>query len=653
MTLHKPSSQFEPAKLQDMHPHMPYLAPMPMQTQNLRANFADPNAYPQSLDSKTLALRFFTFGTAFAITIALIGIMADWFAPEGYMASEWLLMALVGFSTFWIALSVATSIIGLVVPKNDTPAPAADALSAQDVALLIPIFEEDAEAVFGRVKAMRNALAARPTNHRFSIFILSDTQNAETAQQEQLAFNRLTGEGRSAGGVPVFYRRRRDNIERKTGNIRDWVCHWGSAWNAFITLDADSLMSARAIIRLADELSISPATGLIQTVPRLISAQTVAARVLQFANNVYGNVLASGLERWSGIDGNYWGHNAIIRTRAFATSAGLPHLSGTGPLSGTIKSHDFVEAALLRRAGWSVRMLPQIEESYEEVPQTMVDYVLRDRRWCQGNLQHLRLLLTPGLPLASRFHMLQGAMSYISSLVWFVLLIVWTLMGRSEDQNIIRYFTDSNPLFPQWPHVDAVGRTLVLALVFALLLTPKLLGLLCVASRDWSLRDLGGPARFLLSSFLEIVLSFILAPIMMVQHVVAVMRTAIGLDAGWCPQNRQTTHHSLSTLLRFHWLETAMGVILTLMLASQLVSIWLLPVAGSLLLAVPISSLTGRTIKTGSLFSSLLTTKENWAPSRILTLARLSTTKKPEIQDGIPASPSPVNGTMRAQPDKF
>ena len=162
-------------------------------------------------------------------------------------------------------------------------------------------------------------------------------------------------------------------------------------------------MSAGTIVQLGDELAADPSAGLIQTVPRLIGAGTLFSKVQQFANNVYGGALARGLDRWSGHDGNYWGHNAIVRTRAFAACAGLPTLSGKGALGGTIKSHDFVEAALLRRGGWSVRLMPNLAESYEETPQTIIDYVLRDRRWCQGNLQHLRLLLTPGFTMASRF----------------------------------------------------------------------------------------------------------------------------------------------------------------------------------------------------------------------------------------------------------
>ncbi len=626
--------------------NMPTPTPLNMPEQDLSRPFTDPRAPALARVKHTWLYRFATFLPALATTFVFVAILHDWFHKDGFVAAEIAMIVLVGISSFWIALSVATSTIGVFVSHASAGShrPSKKGLRT---ALIVPIFNEDEKSVFARVTAMRQQLLQTGSAHKFALFILSDTCDERIAQQEILAFNRLGDT--SSGPLPVYYRRRLKNTERKTGNIRDWIENWGADWDAFITLDADSLMSAKAIITLADDLSTSPQCGLIQTIPKLLGANSLFGKVQQFSNNVYGGVLARGLNKWSGNEGNYWGHNAIIRTQAFAACAGLPRLSGKGALSGTIKSHDFVEAALLRRAGWAVQLRPAITESYEEPPQTIIDYVLRDRRWCQGNLQHLRLLKTRGFSNASRFHMLQGAMGYIASLLWFVLLVLWALMGRSESETVLRYFSDTNPLFPQWPEMDAVSRFVVLCLMFGLLLLPKVVGVFSVvkgeaADTGWRLPRLGGPARFISSAFLEIMMSFILAPIMMIQHVNAVLRTLGGFDTGWAPQNRSGTQYPLKTLARFHWLETLIGAILTTGMALGLVSLWLLPVAVSLLLAIPISLVSGWRMPKRGVLRHLLATKEVWSPPAIVvTTNKLLDTKATQTSDTeVPAAAVPA-----------
>ena len=578
--------------------------------------FKDPAAPGFSGMENTSLFRWATFLPAIAISTILILVIMDWFRKDGFLTTEILMMALVGFSAFWIALSVSASIIGLLFPRQEIHTSSGSGTNNLDVALLVPIYNEDADAVFSRLRAMHRELSSSSSNHRFAVFVLSDTRDERIASQEAALFESLRHS--HATEVPFHYRRRVLNIERKTGNVREWIEGWGADWDAFITLDADSLMSARSITRLADEMACQPGTGLIQTVPRLIGSNTLFSRIQQFANNIYGPVLARGLDRWSGHEGNYWGHNAIIRTRAFAACAGLPVLPGKGALGGTIKSHDFVEAALLRRAGWSVRLLPDLAQSYEETPQTIVDYVLRDRRWCQGNLQHLRLLLIPGLHMTSRFHMLQGAMAYISSLAWFSLLVVWALMGRGAEDNVFRYFAHTNPLFPQWPQMDTVSRLVVLAFTLGLLLTPKLLGLVETMIKDPTLQRVGGRRTFLLGAVCELLLSFLLAPILMVQHVSAVLRTVLGRDAGWSPQNRNGGNYGFSLLLRFHGLETCIGLMLMSGIFAGVISLWLAPIAVSLLCAVPVSHWFSKPGTQMPATSRLMETEERRAPPPII-----------------------------------
>ena len=370
-------------------------------------------------------------------------------------------------------------------------------------------------------------------------------------------------------------------MDKKVGNLVDWITGWGAAFDGMLVLDADSLMTGRAINRLADELSADPDAGLIQSFPMLIGANTVFARLQQFSNIAYGWLLAEGLALWSRHEGNYWGHNAIIRTRAFAESAGLPHLTGRKGRDDLILSHDFVEAGLLRRAGWSVRFLPRVS-----------DYVLRDRRWCRGNLQHLRLLRTAGLHPVSRFHLLHGAVAYLLSPAWFILLVIWALLGKDAETNVIRYFNEANPLFPDWPpamsHIDSA---VFLVIMYAMLLTPKLAGAGIIAFTPKATRAFGGRIAFVTAFIVEVLLSIAYAPIMMIQQTKAVVRAIFTRSEAWSPQNRGTTSHSLLTLLTFHWIETIIGTVLLVGLSAGLVSLWLLPIMLSLLLAVPLSAL--------------------------------------------------------------
>ena len=598
---------------------MPKPAPLAMPLQDFSKPHLDPEVQklgPMKPAFRTGLFRLGTFLPAIATSLVLFFIIMDWFRRDGFTGIEIAMMLMVTFTSFWISLSVASSTIGLFFARKDKPAAASTPDDAMNVALLIPVYNEDPDAVFARLQAMRGDLTTSKSHHRFGIFMLSDTRDDAIAFREAALIDQLHHQ--MGNKVPVFYRRRAHNVERKTGNIRDWIENWGGDWQAFLTLDADSLMSAGAIIRLADEMAAQPHAGLIQTVPRLVGANSIFSRVQQFANNVYGGALARGLDRWSGHEGNYWGHNAIIRTKAFAACAGLPILRGRGALAGTIKSHDFVEAALLRRAGWSVRLIPEITETYEETPQTIIDYVLRDRRWCQGNLQHLRLLFSAGFKGASRFHMLQGAMAYIASVVWFALLVVWALMGRGREDSVFRYFAETNPLFPQWPEIDTVSRTVVLGFMLGLLLIPKLFGIALTVLDDPSLKDMGGRRRFFANAFCEITLSFILAPILMVQHVSAVFRTAMGLDVGWSPQNRAGSVYGWGMLIRFHWLETLVGSLLIAGIVAGLVTLWLAPIAISLGSAVLISHWSSKPLASNSALSSIMETPERRAPPPII-----------------------------------
>lgn len=571
---------------------MPPRAPLRMRAQDLSASPGTPRIAPTQGPERTIAWRLALFLPALIGTAMLMSALHGWLSETGMTGLEWALLTLIGVTFVWVTLSVSTvgvAIAGLLA-RETAQSRSPKEVVPMDVALLVPIYNEVPSDVFGNATAMLDDLARRQSAHSYTLFVLSDTRDPAIAEDEQRAFADLAAS--APDGFAVHYRRRAANTDKKVGNLVDWITGWGAAYEAMVVLDADSLMTGRAIDRLADELSVDPETGLIQTFPMLIGAETIFARLQQFSNIAYGWLLAEGLAKWARSEGNYWGHNAIIRTRAFAASAGLPHLQGRKGQAELILSHDFVEAGLLRRAGWRVRFLPRVSGSFEETPGTLIDYVLRDQRWCRGNLQHLRLLGTAGLHPVSRFHLFHGAVSYLLSPAWFVLLVIWALLGVDADTNVVRYFNETNPLFPDWPpEMSHIDSAVFLVIMYAMLLTPKLVGAGIIALHPKATRVYGGRGAFLTAFLVEIILSIAYAPILMIQQTRAVLRALLGQSGAWAAQSRHAHAYPLRTLIRFHWAETLLGVVLLIGLASGLISLWLIPIVASLCLAVPLSAL--------------------------------------------------------------
>ncbi len=280
-------------------------------------------------------------------------------------------------------------------------------------AILVPVYNEDPQDVYAGVLAMRRSLIERCSGDGFAFFILSDTNNAEIAVQEEMLWAQVVEDDNST--VPIYYRRRTENKGRKAGNLEDFCVRWGRAYTYMIVLDADSLMDGATMQAMVDRMESKAQLGILQVPPVPINRLTWFARLQQFAANLYGPVFTEGLHAWASEEGNYWGHNAIIRIEPFMHHCGLPTLPGQAPLGGEILSHDFVEAAMMVRAGWGVELATDLGGSYEECPTNLLDYAIRDQRWCQGNLQHGRLVLSEGFHPTSRFHMGMGVLSYASS----------------------------------------------------------------------------------------------------------------------------------------------------------------------------------------------------------------------------------------------
>ena len=331
-----------------------------------------------------------------------------------------LLSAWVGFGFMSATAGFFAALGSRLAPVSTTSTTALGPVPQGRIAILLPTYNESPGLILAAAEAIAEDLRRLGLGARYDFFILSDTRDEAVAQREAAGVVRLRW--RFAGGAQIFYRRRLLNTDRKAGNIGEWVETQGADYAYMLVLDADSLMSGETIAALSAAMDQDPRLGLLQTVPTIINAETPFARLQQFASRLYGPVFAMGQAWWSGSEGNYWGHNAMIRVAAFAESAGLPHLSGPRPFGGHILSHDFVEAALMRRRGWKVRTLATLPGSYEETPPTLLATALRDRRWCQGNLQHARLLTAAGLHWVSRLHLFCGIFAYLAPGLWLALL---------------------------------------------------------------------------------------------------------------------------------------------------------------------------------------------------------------------------------------
>ena len=593
---------------------MPARAPLAMPVQD----FAVAPVQRRPLVPANNAVWFWraaAFMPAFIMTTAFIWAQTKALARGGLSWVEQIHLYLSGFAFLWIAISVGTAMVGLIAILRRRQADAATRATPDlSVALLIPIHNEDPADVFGNASALLADLKGRPDARRFSLFILSDTRDEEIAALEWRAFQILGLEHGNA--FDIYYRRRAQNTDRKTGNLADWVTNWGARYDAMLVLDADSLMSAEAVLTLRRELANDPDAGLVQSWPKLIRSASLFSRVQEFATAAHGGLLATGLATWTKGQANYWGHNAIIRTRAFAQAAGLPRLRGDT----LIMSHDFVEAAMLLRAGWRVRFLPAVSGSFEQTPNSLVEYVQRDRRWCRGNLQHLRILGAQGLHPLSRFHMLQGAVSYLLAPVWLVLLCIWAFPDMAASS------LGSNGAPPVAEVIDGFNNSggVLLGCVFIMLLGPKILSAALILCSPFKRRSFGGAPVFVGALLTESILSFVYAPVLMVQQVLSVAFAALSKRDIWAPQSRSGAHHDFGTLIKFHALETLLGMAVIIGIIAGAVTLWLLPVGLSLILAVPLSALSERSVLASRVRSLRLVTPESVSPPAIVTAAGLA-----------------------------
>jgi membrane glycosyltransferase len=535
--------------------------------------------------------------TGILMTGAATLAMADLLAAPKLGMVDYAILVLFAMLFFGLGMSFVWVAIGFFLrffrdPFRITAKPYEDAALAK-TAVIMPVFNEECAHVFASLRVMFDALQEKGVIDYFNFFVLSDSNDPENWLEEELCWAKLVRETKGYGSI--FYRRRRMGIKRKSGNVADFCRRWGRQYRYMIVLDADSLMTADIMVRLVKLMESNPRAGMIQTAPALVNRLSLFGRIQQFASRLYGPIFAAGLNFWQRSEGNFWGHNAIIRLEPFIAHCALATIPGKGPLSGPVLSHDFVEAALMRRAGYEVWLAYDLSGSYEESPPTILDYAARDRRWCQGNLQHWRLLTVQGLHWLNRWHLLNGIMSYLSAPLWLLFLFLNTvkvLLAFGEGTSIMflpGYFATTQK-------EKMIEGLVLLGVTMVFLFGPKILALIVAIRHKDYIAMFGGRWKAMVSACREALLSIFLAPVFMMFHTEAVIATLLGIKVGWGTQRRTDEGIPWRTAIAYHGLQTILGLGwggITYLLVPTFF-LWLSPVIVGLLFSIPICVYTSR-----------------------------------------------------------
>ncbi len=577
---------------------------------------------------RVLLISLIVFPTAMACRT-----MAAVLPSRGGSVLEVILLMLFSVLFAWISVGFWTAFLGFVLLlKKDNRFSVSLAcrdteLSIKDegarTAILIPIYNEDVKRVIAGLRTVYRSLKETGCLDRFDFFLLSDTTDPDVWVEEEDGWHAFCEEEDAFGSV--FYRKRRSNAKRKSGNVADFCRRWGRRYRYMIVFDADSIMAGPTMVKMVQMMEARGDIGILQTPPAGANRETFIARAQQFANRAYGPMFAAGLHFWQLGDAQYWGHNAIIRTEPFIKHCQLPRLPGRGPLSGDILSHDFVESALMRRAGYGVWLAYDMDGSYEETPPTLLDELKRDRRWCQGNLQHLRLIFTKGFFPTHRALFINGVLSYGSALLWLAFLLISSAQAVAEVYFEPVYFSATKTLFPIWPVWRPHWAMALFGSTAVLLFLPKLLSLALVLIKDGEARLFGGRKSLIKGILLEVALSTALAPIRMLHHSVFVISTLLGKNVGWGTQSRDDRGTPWCDAVSIHWWGTALGIAwggLVYMTNSSFFW-WISPIIFPLVLSIPLSVLTsrasvGRDLRKRGLF---LTPEEVDPPKELRDLA--------------------------------
>ena len=546
----------------------------------------------EHMDARRLNRRRFLFFSAiFGFTSLATWFMADLLWRDGVDALDVALLGLFVILFAHIAVGFCTALVGFYVINRGgdssritaTLAPGEEPPLAP-TAIVMPVFNENVSRVFEGLRVVFRSVQETKKLEHFDFFVLSDSNQPNQWIQEEVAWLELC---KQVGGFgKIFYRKRRQAINKKAGNIADFLRRWGRRYRYVIVLDADSIMTGRALVELVALMEKNPTAGIIQTAPRIVNGETLFARMQSFASRLYSPLFLAGLNYWQQHEGNFWGHNAVIRVQPFIEHCSLPELPGREPFGGRILSHDFVEAALMRKAGWAVWLAGDIEGTFEEGPPTLIDSAKRDRRWCQGNMQHAWLLTTRGFRPASRFHLLMGVMGYLSSPLWLLFMILATIHVFA---GVI------SPALAAVPAEKIPESLILFAFTMLLIFLPKIVSVVVTLGNAEAAERFGGRRRLVASALAETLLSTLLAPINMAFNSKFVLFTLLGQGVSWITQKRGADDDGTDwrEAILTNGGQTLFGLVwgVSAFIMWPAFFWWLSPVLAGLVLSIPVSIL--------------------------------------------------------------
>jgi len=521
-----------------------------------------------------------------ATLAALLAGVAKVLEGGGWSAIDMVIMACVVLSAPWTVLSSWNAIIGLgltLLHRDPTKAVApfwAETSSRDPIssrcALIMTVRNEDPDRTFARLEAIRGSLEQTGQSKWFDVFVLSDTDKPEIATREEELFEAkhllLAGEG------GAFYRRRKERTGFKAGNVWEFVENRGGAYELMIPLDADSLMSGATIVRMVATMERHPEIGILQSLVVGAPTDSGFARIFQFGMRQGMRAFTLGSAWWQQDCGPFWGHNAAIRVAPFAENCALPVLPGSAPLGGHLLSHDQIEAVLMRRGGYEVRVIPEEAESWEENPVTIIDYMQRDQRWCNGNMQYWRLLGMTGLKPVSRFQIAQAIMMYMAPVAWMLMMVLAAFKAATET-------------IEEFDPALAIG---LYVSMFVLSLMPKIVGAIQISLEPNGVAKLGGPLRFTIGWVTEFLFSMLMAPVVAFRISVFMVGLLFGTRISWNGQIRDPYRLSWGEAARAMWPQTLFGLALTIVFSLYAPSAlpWAAPVLIGLMISVPFAVLT-------------------------------------------------------------
>ncbi|BAC24212.1 mdoH [Wigglesworthia glossinidia endosymbiont of Glossina brevipalpis] len=526
---------------------------------------------------------------------------------------------------FWVSASFWTAFMGfyqLITKKDEynisNKSIVKEIKKNHRTAILMPICNEDVERVFAGLRATYESILSTGKIKFFDIYILSDSYNTDICMSEQKSWIDLCSETGFIGNI--FYRRRNRRVKQKSGNIDDFCRRWGKNYSYMVILDADSIMSGKCLVKLVSLMESNPRAGIIQSIPKASGMNTLYARYHQFSTRVYGPLFTAGMHFWQLGESHYWGHNAIIRIKPFIKYCVLSPLPGNGIFSGSILSHDFVEAALMRRAGWSVWIAYDIPGSYEEPPPNLLDELKRDRRWCHGNLMNFRLFFMNGLHPVHRVVFLTGVMSYLSAPLWFAFLILSTILQIIYNIEFMCCFK-INSYFYIIPYLHLEASIGLFFITLLLLLLPKFFSVILIISKNSI--QYGGTRCFILSIILEIFLSMMFSPIKMMFHTFFIFRAFFGFSLSWKSPKRRDFSTSWKESIKSHIVQVVIGLIWSFLIIffMTIKSLFIFfPIIFSLIIS-PLISVYSSYVKIGLIFKNfglLLIPEEKYPPKEII-----------------------------------